>query len=1305
MRDRKDNNGRNYGQGSAGGRREDAALERGEPIRAFDDADDLYRDDDRRDERRNGDRYHDDRYDSRRDDRYYDDRRDGRRDDRYYDDRRDSRRDDRYHDDRRDDRRDDRYYDDRRDSRRDDRDRGGRRSAYREPPRWDDYRFDDEDEPRRERRDERRYDDRQDDRRRDGGRAKHRGRKRRIGGDTERFVHQIVPYALFWVGLFAAVSFVLRDIVGGSVGAFGSWLAEGLCALMGPMAYAIPFWFVLLSLRWKRFVREGILLKKLFLSTVFLWLLTGIIHVFQDGWEGSAVLNGAVSELYASGVALQSGGVAGGFLGEWMGYLLYPVGTGLLAIPLLLIIGIYLIGMTPSGIWHRIAAKMKMASARRDQRRRELYAEEERRAVRLQEEKKAAEKRAADAPAAKAEAPREQATDYTFGEDEDEYRNTTRQEHQSKPKLEAEGKTAEKELSKAVEERSESTSKEAELIDIPDDLPDIEEDTNERDLILTRAGHTDSTEDKLDQILREVSERAAAPAEKEPVANTEPLQSADTVVLDEIEDAEDPAEDRVLQGTSYSPFALHQNLEDRLAASQDAPAQPVAQPLVQEEKSSHLTQEPLGSLHAEAQKEPEQPAVAQPVEEELAVRTVTPSVSEQPRVDPVFSKPLQQEIPNTVPLASGMMFADNDAVVITAQPAAPAPAASLGGFDLDSGEEDEPVVSAVQPVAPVVQPVAPAVQPVVPTVQPVAPVAQPVAPVAQPITPVAQPAVQQESVSFTREIVAEQPRPVRSESVAPAPADRVIPVRQKPQVLTRTEPVKEEEKAAPPPEPRPYRLPPISLLNEDKSIEIEDHSEENQEKIDILRRTLESFNVHIKDEVICSRGPTITRYEVRPEIGVPVRSIMNRIDDISLYMEAQVRIAPIQGKAAVGVEVPNKKRETVYLRTLLESEDFKKSKNPVEVALGVGIGGNIQMCDLTAMPHLLVAGATKSGKSVCINTIILSLLYKTSPDDLRLILIDPKRVEFKPYMHLPHLYAPIIVEPAHAVGALACAVQEMERRYSLLEDVGARNFEGYNEKVKNDPEREHLPYLVIIIDEYYDLKMACPNNDLENHACRLAQKARAAGIHLIIGTQRPSVNVITGTLKANIPSRIAFTVMQQVDSRTILDAVGAELLTGRGDMLYAPMGEKPIRLQGSFVSDDEVESVVSFVRDRNDPVQYNQAFMNQIEVEVARAANTGKKNEDFDDFEDGEDGDEDPKFFDAVVLAVQSQKVATSLLQRRLGVGYGRAAKIIDRMEELGLVSPAEGNKPRKLLDAAQSYLDHMASVNDDAEGDYGDGF
>jgi S-DNA-T family DNA segregation ATPase FtsK/SpoIIIE len=336
------------------------------------------------------------------------------------------------------------------------------------------------------------------------------------------------------------------------------------------------------------------------------------------------------------------------------------------------------------------------------------------------------------------------------------------------------------------------------------------------------------------------------------------------------------------------------------------------------------------------------------------------------------------------------------------------------------------------------------------------------------------------------------------------------------------------------------------------------------------------------------------------------------------------------------------------------------------------------------------------------------LIYKTSPEDLRLILIDPKQIEFAPYEHVPHLYMPIVTDMQRAAGALACAVQEMERRFSLIKDVGVRNIEAYNEAVRNDPDREHLPYIIIVIDEFADLKMSCNNNDPENFTCRIAQKARAAGIHLIIGTQRPSVDVITGKLKTNIPSRIAFMVKQQVDSRTILDANGAESLTGRGDMLYMPTNsndKQPVRIQGAFVSDGELERVVSFVKSHNPPVQYNRSFMDQIEAEMARAAKSDRKGDDFD-YDDEDEGGEDPKFFEAVELAVQTQKVATSLLQRRLGVGYGRAAKIIDRMEELGLVSAAEGNKPRKLLPAAQGYLDHMGAggdgdPSDDFEDDY----
>ncbi|MBO7341340.1 MAG: hypothetical protein J6U87_01530, partial [Clostridia bacterium] len=533
---------------------------------------------------------------------------------------------------------------------------------------------------------------------------------------------------------------------------------------------------------------------------------------------------------------------------------------------------------------------------------------------------------------------------------------------------------------------------------------------------------------------------------------------------------------------------------------------------------------------------------------------------------------------------------------------------------------------------------------------------------------------------------------------APAPATAA-------RVAVHTAPVREEP-VEPEPVMREYVRPPIHLLNEDKNVRTRDFYEEIEETKDILRQTMASFNIKIQDEINYSHGPSVTRYEMRPVAGTSVRSVTNRTEDIALNLASSVRIeAPIPGKPAIGIEVPNKVRETVFMRTMLESDAFRNSTDPLDVPLGLDVGGSVRMCNLAKMPHLLVAGTTGSGKSVCINTMLLSLIYKTSPRDLRLILIDPKQIEFAPYEDVPHLSMPIVTDMQRAAGALACAVQEMERRFSLIRDVGVRNIEAYNDAVKNDPDREHLPYIVIVIDEFNDLKMSCNNNDPENFTVRIAQKARAAGIHLIIGTQRPSVDVITGKLKGNIPSRIAFMVKQQVDSRTILDVNGAEALTGRGDMLYVATtssDKNPVRIQGAFVSDGELERVISFVRKNNDPVRYNKAFMDQIELEMAKSAKQERKGDDFD-YGDEDEGGEDPKFIEAVELAVQTQKVATSLLQRRLGVGYGRAAKIIDRMEELGLVSPAEGNKPRKLLPAAQGYLAHIGAM--DAESDFEDDY
>ncbi len=502
---------------------------------------------------------------------------------------------------------------------------------------------------------------------------------------------------------------------------------------------------------------------------------------------------------------------------------------------------------------------------------------------------------------------------------------------------------------------------------------------------------------------------------------------------------------------------------------------------------------------------------------------------------------------------------------------------------------------------------------------------------------------------------------------------------------------------APVEEEAQYEFPPIELLPPDNSNKNEDNSKELLENAQKLMDTLSSFNVRIK-EITYSRGPTITRYELRPDAGVRVRSIANLVDDIALSLATTgVRIeAPIPNKPAVGIEVPNQNPATVYLRTLIDSEKFASETSKLTACLGADVAGKPIYFNIAKMPHLLIAGATGMGKSVCINSIIVSLLYKATPDEVKLILIDPKKVEFNIYKDIPHLYCPIVSEPTKAAGALASAVAEMERRFELIEEVGVRDIYNYNAVTKDDPDREFMPQMVIIIDELADLMMTAADA-VESSICRLAQKARAAGIHIIIGTQRPSVDVITGLIKANVPSRIACTVASQVDSRTIIDIAGAEKLIGKGDMLFAPVGSaKPMRVQGAFVHESDVEKIVEFIKANNRAAKYNEEFINRIEEEAAKCT-AGKKGA----ADIGGDGSAtadglDPKFRAAVEVAVESGKISTSLLQRKLEIGYGRAAKIIDQMEEMGYVSAPEGNKPRKILITKEDFMQMV--VNDEIE-------
>ncbi|MBQ4327602.1 MAG: DNA translocase FtsK [Clostridia bacterium] len=487
--------------------------------------------------------------------------------------------------------------------------------------------------------------------------------------------------------------------------------------------------------------------------------------------------------------------------------------------------------------------------------------------------------------------------------------------------------------------------------------------------------------------------------------------------------------------------------------------------------------------------------------------------------------------------------------------------------------------------------------------------------------------------------------------------------------------------------------PPVTLLAEDKGGKQENFTAELRQTAEKLQETLLSFNVKTKI-VGYSRGPTVTRYELQPEVGTRVRSISNLVDDIALNLAASgVRIeAPIPGKSAVGIEVPNRTSSTVYLRTLLESPKFVESKSNLTACLGADVAGNPIIFDIAKMPHLLIAGATGMGKSVCINSIIMSLLYKALPRDVRLLLIDPKKVEFGVYRDIPHLIAPIVSDPKKSAGALVKMVEEMERRFELIEEVGVRDLKSYNELTKDDPDKEYLPQIVIIIDELADLMMTTPQ-DVENSICRLAQKARAAGMHIIVGTQRPSVDVITGLIKANIPSRIAFTVASQVDSRTIINIAGAEKLIGRGDMLYAPVGaSKPMRVQGSFVSDSEVEAVCDYIKTNTGKAEYDDNIVNGIEEAAARL-DAGKKGASDMPMGDGDDQGGDPTLRRAIELAVESGKISTSLIQRRMSLGYGRAAKLIDRMEEMGIVSPQDGQKPREVLITKQQFMEMV--VND----------
>lgn len=522
----------------------------------------------------------------------------------------------------------------------------------------------------------------------------------------------------------------------------------------------------------------------------------------------------------------------------------------------------------------------------------------------------------------------------------------------------------------------------------------------------------------------------------------------------------------------------------------------------------------------------------------------------------------------------------------------------------------------------------------------------------------------------------------------------------------KTEPKKKKEKAVPAKEEEqeiekvrndlskaavaeiPYRFPSLDLLNRPKGNKKGMDNNELRTTALKLQETLESFGVRVKMGDI-SLGPSVTRYELIPEQGVKVSKITSLADDIKLSLAASdIRIeAPIPGKAAVGIEVPNPERTTITLRELLESTEFVKAKSKVTFAVGKDISGKTIVSDIAKMPHLLIAGATGSGKSVLINTLIMSIIYKANPNEVKMIMVDPKMVELTAYEDIPHLMIPVVKDPKKASAALAWAVAEMTGRYQKFADAGVRDIQSYNARIKkaaptDDSEWQKMPQIVIIVDEFADLMMVAPG-EVEDAVCRLAQLARAAGIHLVLATQRPSVNVITGLIKANIPSRIALSVSSAVDSRTIIDSAGAEKLLGNGDMLFAPQNlPKPIRVQGAFVSDEERDSVVSFLKENSDGPSYN----TEVTAHIDSAPVPGSKNGSLD----GNASDKDDLFAEAGMFIIEKDKASIGLLQRMFRIGFNRAARIMDQLADAGVVGPEEGTKARQILMSKEQFENYL---------------
>ena len=582
--------------------------------------------------------------------------------------------------------------------------------------------------------------------------------------------------------------------------------------------------------------------------------------------------------------------------------------------------------------------------------------------------------------------------------------------------------------------------------------------------------------------------------------------------------------------------------------------------------------------------------------------------------------------------------------------------------------------------------------------QPAAPQEMPIVEEEEPVffQPQEMPVMEEEPVQFHPDNIHLEPEPPtgsrreQPHEIIQVSADRIAAEGMDLQGASHSVDVPQPEEEEP-----EYIKPPIEILNEIEKPNESNLQEELRTNAEKLVSTLQSFGVQTRI-IDIARGPAVTRYELQPSAGVKISKITNLADDIALNLAASgVRIeAPIPNKPAVGIEVPNKVVSTVSIREIIDSPEFQQAKSPLAVALGRDIAGKVTVADLAKMPHTLIAGSTGSGKSVCINSLIVSMLYHSTPQEVKLVLIDPKMVELGIYNGIPHLLIPVVTDPKKAAGALSWAVNEMLNRYQLFKDYSVRDMTGFNRAAEKNGLKP-MPQIVIIIDELADLMMAAPG-EVEDSICRLAQMARAAGMHLVIATQRPSVDVITGVIKANIPSRIAFAVSSQIDSRTILDSSGAEKLLGRGDMLFSPIGSsKPTRVQGCFVTDGEVERIIEFIKQSGQKMTYDEQILQEID---RHAVSDNKKKGGKD--EGGGFSDEDEMLPSAIEIVVETGQASTSMLQRRLKLGYARAARLMDAMEEKGIIGPFEGSKPRQVLITKERWIEMKMVAAAKAEDD-----